>query len=127
MALSTRCTVILAFVVATALVVVARAGASIPFVPDDSGYLISDSAKSKCEQKVAGNVAKLAKGLLKCHSKMADASFTTMTPVDDESCESTAISAFLAKTDVTACPCVDPSNIASLWEGSLDTQNSALY
>src|SRR5438445_13767931 len=62
MALSTRCTVILAFVVATALVVVARAGASIPFVPDDSGYLISDSAKSKCEQKVAGNVRQAREG-----------------------------------------------------------------
>jgi hypothetical protein len=98
-----------------------------PFGTDDGGFLTCNKAASKCEQKASGNVSsKLVAGILKCHSKAADSAFKGVA-FDEEACESAASAKFLAKTDVTDCPCIVPAGIASLAETVIDGNNNQTY
>src|SRR5262249_54337912 len=42
---------------------------------DDGGYLTLDKAGSKCEQKAAGNLGKLAGAIIKCQDKLVQNAF----------------------------------------------------
>ena len=98
-----------------------------PFGTDDGGFLTCNKDASKCEQKASGNVSsKLVAGILKCHQKAADSAFKAVA-FDEDGCEAAAIAKFLAKTDVTLCPCIDKAGIGSLAETVIDGANNQVY
>ena len=99
-----------------------------PFGADDSGVLTCSNTAAGCENKVEQAVFVLAKAILKCHKKQADAVFKGQS-FDEESCESAATSSFTTKntTVVSAkCPCVNLGSITSAWETELDGTINAL-
>src|SRR5262245_7214817 len=87
---------------------------------DDGGYLTLDKAASKCEQKAAGNLGKLAGAIIKCQDKMVQNAFRGKPPLDEQACENAAILKYTTKTITTDCPCVVPANNAAIAEGVIN-------
>src|SRR5262252_1937014 len=63
---------------------------------DDGGFLTLDKAASKCEQKAAGNLGKLAGAIIKCQDKMVQNAFAARPPLDEQTCENAAITKYSA-------------------------------
>jgi hypothetical protein len=100
-----------------------------PFGPDDSGVLTCTNTAAACENKVEQAVFVLAKAIIKCHAKQADAIAKGQPPFDEETCESAAMNSFTMKNTTVvsmSCPCVNLGSIASSWEAELDTTINAL-
>ncbi|HLK10539.1 MAG TPA: hypothetical protein VKW76_04110 [Candidatus Binatia bacterium] len=95
---------------------------------EDGGCLTAAPVTSRCEQKVGGDLGKLATGHVKCQRLVADAIFKTGTASAsaEAACKTKAASA-LAGADTTACACVDPAGLVTLWEGQLDSGIALVY
>ncbi len=115
--------VLLTVVLAVGTAVVANAAC----VPQASGpaCFTADPSHANCQRKLGKAAAKMAQRTIKCHRKQADQAFRGV-PFDEEACEAAAIQPFLA-IDATGCPCVVPSNLATLWETVLDGANQLIY
>ena len=87
---------------------------------DDGGYLTLGKAASKCEQKAAGNLGKLAGAIIKCQDKMVKNAFKAKAPIDEQACENAAITKYTGKTVTTDCPCVNTANNASIAESVIN-------
>ena len=107
---------------------VGAVGAHAACVPqtDDTGCFTTDPTHSLCEQRAGRNAAVMGQAMLTCHRKMARSALTGQ-PFDEEACEAAAVQKFLAKTDVTNCPCITTSSVATLWETQLDALNGYVY
>ena len=100
--------------------------AGTPMGGDDLGIIPSSKTVLKCETGVGKGAAKLAAGILKCHQGRVTGKFTDETAEDG--CESTAKSAFMTKTKTTGCGgCTSLAGVATLVEGLIDQNNSAVY
>lgn len=116
---------VLGLLLVTIAVAVAADAACVP-QGDDPGCFTTDRLHSRCEQKAGANAAKLAQGILKCHRTMADRTQAGKT-FDEEACEASAVQKLSDRTDVTDCPCIDVSAVATLWETLLDSSNDRIY
>ena len=115
----------LAIVLLAPLVAVAAHAACVPQT-DDSGCFTTDPTHSLCEQRASHNAAVMGQAMLTCHRKMARSALAGQ-PLDEEACEAAAVQKFLAKTDVTNCPCIATSSVTTTWETQLDALNGYVY
>jgi len=87
---------------------------------DDGGFLTLDKAASKCEQKAAGNIGKLAGAIIKCQDKLVQNAFKQKPQIDEQACENAAITKYTTKTITTDCPCVNPAGNAAVAESVIN-------
>jgi hypothetical protein len=107
-------------------------GCPMPF-GDDGGNTTCNKSAEGCEAAIGKGVGKAVGAVIKCHIKQAQAAFKNAskpTSFDEETCENTAINAFVtaanaakAKDATGACNCVDVNAIAGLIGGVLDQLN----
>ena len=87
---------------------------------DDGGFLTLDKAASKCEQKAAKNLGKLAAAIIKCEDKMVANAFKLKPPIDEQACENAAITKYNTKTITTDCSCVNGPGNATIAESVIN-------
>jgi hypothetical protein len=100
--------------------------AGTPMGGDDLGIIpTGPNAKAilKCETGLGKGGAKLAASIIKCHQGVVTGKVT-----DEEGCENTAKSNFIAKAKLTGCDvCSSASGLANLVEGLVDGHNDSVY
>lgn len=97
---------------------------------DDGGFVPPNKTVAKCEDGADKAVAKLVGGVVKCHTKLADAKVKG-TPFDEETCETAALAKFdTARQKLTGCPACLAAVLPGLGAATaagLDQQNARTY
>jgi hypothetical protein len=99
------------------------------FGGDDTGFLPSNDVTAKCETKIGGLAAKLAKCLMTCHDNRSK---EKTDPTTEETCEDGCKTKYTTKAaTVTGCPaCLTPTAISNYGDNvrtQTDNNNGLVY